>query len=145
MATIDERIASLELKLQQEKAKRSQIEARKRSAAKKKQHAEDTRRKILVGAMVLNTVDAGTWPRDKMISMLNATLTRDDDRAASAGVEVRAPVKVPAASGPSMPRRRPRPAATPAATATATVATTMRGHWRRRSRKNVEPAASPTV
>ena len=31
--------------------------------------------------MVLNTVDAGTWPRDKMISMLNATLTRDDDRA----------------------------------------------------------------
>ena len=36
MATIDERIASLELKLQQEKAKRSQIEARKRSAAKKK-------------------------------------------------------------------------------------------------------------
>ena len=81
MPTIDERIASLELKLQQEKAKRSQIEARKRSAAKKKQHAEDTRRKILVGAMVLNTVDAGTWPRDKMISMLNATLTRDDDRA----------------------------------------------------------------
>ena len=81
MVTIDERIASLELKLQQEKAKRSQIEARKRSAAKKKQHAEDTRRKILVGAMVLNTVDAGTWPRDKMISMLNATLTRDDDRA----------------------------------------------------------------
>ena len=62
MATIDERIASLELKLQQEKAKRSQIEARKRSAAKKKQHAEDTRRKILVGAMVLNMVDSGAWP-----------------------------------------------------------------------------------
>ena len=81
MATIDERIASLELKLQQEKAKRSQIEARKRSAAKKKQHAEDTRRKILVGAMVLNTVDAGTWPRDKMISMLNATLTLYNDLA----------------------------------------------------------------
>jgi hypothetical protein len=81
MATIDERIASLELKLQQEKAKRSQIEARKRSAAKKKQHAEDTRRKILVGAMVLNMVDIGAWPKSGLNRRLDAYLTRDDDRA----------------------------------------------------------------
>ena len=36
MTPLQERIAKLELKLQQEKAKKSQIEARKRSAAKKK-------------------------------------------------------------------------------------------------------------
>ena len=81
MATIDERIASLELKLQQEKAKRSQIEARKRSAAKKKQHAEDTRRKILVGAIVLNKVAIGDWPEEKFTNMVDTHLTRDDDRA----------------------------------------------------------------
>ena len=81
MATIDERIASLELKLQQEKAKRSQIEARKRSAAKKKLHAEDTRRKILVGAMVLNMADIGAWPKSGLNRRLDAYLTRDDDRA----------------------------------------------------------------
>ena len=81
MATIDERIASLELKLQQEKAKRSQIEARKRSAAKKKNHADDTRRKILIGAIVLNKVTNGDWPESKFINMVNVHLTRDDDRA----------------------------------------------------------------
>ena len=71
----------MKLKWKQKRPKRPPCEAENPAATKKKQQEESPRRKILVGAMVLNTVDAGTWPRDKMISMLNATLTRDDDRA----------------------------------------------------------------
>ena len=81
MTPLQERIAKLELKLQQEKAKQAQIEARQRSLAKKKNHADDTRRKILVGAMVLNMVDIGAWPKSGLNRRLDAYLTRDDDRA----------------------------------------------------------------
>ena len=81
MATIEERIAALEAKLKQEKAKKQQIEARKRAMESKKKRSEDTRRKILVGALILARVERGEWPQEKLLAMLDATLTRDDDRA----------------------------------------------------------------
>ncbi len=81
MTPLQERIAKLELKLQQEKAKQAQIEAKQRAMAKKKNHADDTRRKILIGAIVLNKVTNGDWPESKFIKMVNVHLTRDDDRA----------------------------------------------------------------
>ena len=81
MATIDERIAALEAKLKQEKAKKQHIEARKRTMEAKKKRSEDTRRKILVGAVILAKVEHGEWPQEKLLAMLDAALTRDDDRA----------------------------------------------------------------
>ncbi|OYV39706.1 MAG: mobilization protein, partial [Thiomonas sp. 20-64-5] len=58
-----------------------QIEARMRAAESKAKRAQDTRRKILVGAAILAKVERGEWPRDKLLAMMEATLTRDDDRA----------------------------------------------------------------
>ena len=81
MATIEERIAALETKLKQEKAKKQQIEARKRAAESKAKRSQDTRRKILVGAAILAKVERGEWPQDKLLAMLDASLTRADDRA----------------------------------------------------------------
>jgi superfamily I DNA and RNA helicase len=81
MATIDERIAALETKLKQEKAKKQQIEARKRAAESKVKRSIDTRRKILVGAAILAKVERGEWPQEKLLAMLDASLTRIDDRA----------------------------------------------------------------
>ena len=81
MATIEERIAALEAKLKQEKAKKQQIEARKRAAESKAKRSQDTRRKILVGAAILAKVERGEWPKDKLLAMMDATLTRADDRA----------------------------------------------------------------
>lgn len=81
MATIEERIAALETKLKQEKAKKQQIEARKRAAESKVKRSIDTRRKILVGAAILAKVERGEWPQDKLLAMLDASLTRADDRA----------------------------------------------------------------
>jgi len=81
MASIDERISVLETKLKQEKAKKQQKEARKRVAESKRKRSENTRRKILVGAAILAKVEGGEWPKDKLLAMLDATLTRVDDRA----------------------------------------------------------------
>ena len=81
MATIENTIASLEAKLKQAKAKKQQIEARKRALETKEERANDTRRKILVGAAILAKVERGEWPRDKLLNMLDASLTRPDDRA----------------------------------------------------------------
>ena len=81
MATIEERIAALEAKLKQEKARKQQIEARKRAMESKKKRGADTRRKILVGALILARVERGEWPQEKLLAMLDASLTREDDRA----------------------------------------------------------------
>lgn len=81
MASIEERIEALEKKLKQEKARKAQIEARKRSAAAKIERQNDTRKKILVGAVILAKVERGEWPKEKLLAMLDAALTRSDDRA----------------------------------------------------------------
>ena len=86
MASIDERIAALETKLKQEKAKKQQIEARKRAALAKVSRQQDTRRKILVGAAILAKVD-------KLLAMLDVALTRADDRAL---FDLQAPATEPA-------------------------------------------------
>ena len=81
MASIDDTITALEAKLKQAKAKRQQIEARKRAAESKVKRSQDTRRKILVGAAILAKVERGEWPQDKLLALLDASLTRADDRA----------------------------------------------------------------
>ena len=80
MATIDERIATLEAKLKQEKARKQLIEARKRAAESKLKRSQDTRRKILVGAAILAKVERDEWPEAKLLALLDTTLTRSDDR-----------------------------------------------------------------
>jgi septal ring factor EnvC (AmiA/AmiB activator) len=81
MATIENTIASLEAKLKQAKAKKQQIEARKRALEAKEARVKDTRRKILVGALILTKVERGEWPEDRLLKMLDEALTRSDDRA----------------------------------------------------------------
>ncbi|MFJ1259009.1 mobilization protein [Cupriavidus sp. CuC1] len=81
MAAIENKIATLEAKLKQAKAEKQLIDARKRAAEQKRLRAEDTRRKILVGSLILAKVERGEFPRDKLLATLNEGLTRADDRA----------------------------------------------------------------
>ncbi|MDE8346489.1 MAG: DUF5710 domain-containing protein [Acidocella sp.] len=81
MATIDERIKLLEDKLKQEKAKKQKIDARLRTAESKRKRADDTRRKILIGAVIMGKVASGEWDNDKLLALLDPALTRGDDRA----------------------------------------------------------------
>ena len=88
MAGIDDRIAAQEQrskneakKLQQLKAQRDMIEARKLSKVLKGQRADDTRRKILAGSLVLDMMERDEATRKRFMDRLDQHLTRADDRA----------------------------------------------------------------
>jgi hypothetical protein len=81
VAKITERIESLEERLEKLKAKQQQIEARKRTLASRRAHREDTRRKILVGAIVLAKIDQDVLHEKVLRGWLDKALTRADDRA----------------------------------------------------------------
>jgi len=80
MATVDERIKLLEDKLKQEKAKKQKIEARKRTLESKAQRTTDTRKKILVGAFMLDRMVKNEETKTKVLGQLDHYLTRSDDR-----------------------------------------------------------------
>ncbi|MEI2780062.1 MAG: mobilization protein [Candidatus Competibacter sp.] len=81
MPGIEDRIADLERRLKQAKALKQQQVARERAADKKRQRSDDTRRKILVGAVVLAKVERGEWPKERLREWMDQALTRADDRA----------------------------------------------------------------
>ena len=81
MPGIEDRIADLERRLKQAKALKQQRAARERAAEKKRQRSEETRRKILVGAVVLAKVERGEWPKERLRELMDQALTRADDRA----------------------------------------------------------------
>ena len=81
MSTLDDKITELETKLKQAKAKKQQIEARQRTAESKAKRTVDTRKKILIGAAVLNKMETDPGFHPRLTSMLDAFLTRPDDRA----------------------------------------------------------------
>ena len=80
MPGIDDRIADLEKRLKQAKALKQQQVTRERAAEKKRQRSDDTRRKILVGAVILAKVEHGEWPKERLREWMDKALTRADDR-----------------------------------------------------------------
>jgi uncharacterized protein YecE (DUF72 family) len=58
---INQRIESLEERLKQLNAKQHGVEARHRSLESRRSRRDDTRRKILVGTIVLAKVEQGCW------------------------------------------------------------------------------------
>ena len=77
---LDERIATLETKLAQLKVRQQRAEARQRSLLSKRERAADTRRKILVGAVVLAKVEGGDFEMRTLRRWLDKALTREADR-----------------------------------------------------------------
>jgi hypothetical protein len=78
---IAERIESLEERVRQLKAKQQRIEARRRSLESRRVRRDDTRRKILVGAIVLAKVEQGVLAESVLRGWLEGALERADDRA----------------------------------------------------------------
>ena len=81
MANLSERIDVLESRLRELRHRQQRVEARKRMLQGQRERRDDTRRKILVGALVLTQVDRGNYPRERLQKELNAFLTRPGDRA----------------------------------------------------------------
>ena len=79
-AKLGERITGLEEQLKQLRTRQQRIEARKRALLSRRERAADTRRKILVGAIVLAKVEQGELDAGLLRGWLDAALTRKDDR-----------------------------------------------------------------
>ncbi len=81
MPKIDERITALQEKLKQLKARQQRLETRRRATESRRSRKEDTRRKILVGAVVLAKIERGEFSDSQLRGWLDEALTRADDRA----------------------------------------------------------------
>jgi hypothetical protein len=81
MPKIDERITALQDRLKQLKAKQQRLEMRRRATESRRVRKEDTRRKILVGAVVLAKIERGEFSDSQLRGWLDEALTRVDDRA----------------------------------------------------------------
>jgi hypothetical protein len=80
MPMLDEKIARLEERLRRLKSRHVRVEARRRTLESRRSRREDTRRKILVGAIVLAKIDQGGLPGSVLQEWLDHALTRQEDR-----------------------------------------------------------------
>jgi len=77
----EDRIAAMEKKLRQLKCQHMRVEARRRHLVSRMERKADTRRKILVGAVVLAKVEQGVVTEATLRGWLDGALARRDDRA----------------------------------------------------------------
>lgn len=71
----------VEQQLKQKRKKLQRDEQRQRAKIQNQKRKEDTRRKVLVGAAVLNQVEQGRMDQAELERLLDGFLERDDDRA----------------------------------------------------------------
>ena len=81
MASIDDKIKAIEEKLKQAKAQKAKADARKKAVEAKAKRGQDTRRKVLAGALVLDMMERDEANRQRFMQRLDSYLTRPDDRA----------------------------------------------------------------
>ncbi|MDP9065722.1 MAG: mobilization protein [Pseudomonadota bacterium] len=80
MAKIDEQISTLQERLKNLKLRQQRHDARTRALEAQRQRKADTRRKFVVGTVVLAKVQEGKIDHSALLQWLDDALTRDDDR-----------------------------------------------------------------
>jgi hypothetical protein len=81
MPKLDDQISTLQDKLSQLKLRQQRLDARKRAIEAQRERKAETRRKILVGGIVLAKVRQGEIDGGQFRGWLDLALTRADDRA----------------------------------------------------------------
>jgi len=81
MPKLDAQISSLEEKLKALKLKQQRSEARRKAVESKRERKADTRRKILIGAIVVAKLDQKVLDEKLLRGWLDEAFTRDYDRA----------------------------------------------------------------
>ena len=81
MATVQQQIEALEKKLAQAKERAKKMEAARKVREAKSERSKDSRRKTLLGVAVLQAVKAGRMTEGQMLSLVDAGLTRESERA----------------------------------------------------------------
>jgi large subunit ribosomal protein L7/L12 len=90
MPKLDDQISTLQEKLTQLKLRQQRLDARKRAIDALRERKAMTRRKILVGGIVLTKVQQGEIDSEQFRGWLDQALTRADDRALF-GLALRSP------------------------------------------------------
>ena len=80
MSRLDEQIATVQERLKQLKARQLRVVARQRALESRRDRKADTRRRILVGAIVLAKVEQGQFDQAQLRGWLDEELTREEDR-----------------------------------------------------------------
>lgn len=96
MPKLDQQILTLQQKLQQLQLRQQRLDARKRAVNGLRERKSETRRKILLGGLILEKLRQGELDRALVDSWLDEALTRAADRALFG-----LPVPAPAAGGPA--------------------------------------------
>jgi hypothetical protein len=78
---LDEQISVLQDRLTQLKLRQQRVDARKRAIEAQRERKVETRRNVLVGALVLTKVRDGAMDPNLLRSWLEAALSRPGDRA----------------------------------------------------------------
>src|SRR4030088_1696001 len=90
MPKLDDQISTLQEKLTQLTLRQQRLDARKRAVEALRERKATTRRKILVGGIVLTKVQQGEIDNEQFGGWLDQALTRAEDRALF-GLPVRDP------------------------------------------------------
>jgi len=77
VASIDEKLKKLEAQRAELTAKIQRVKAQTRERERK----VETRKKILVGAAILEHMARGAWPEERLMDLLDGYLERNQDRA----------------------------------------------------------------
>ncbi|MEI8299498.1 MAG: mobilization protein [Pseudomonadota bacterium] len=78
---LDQHISQLEDRLSELKARQQRIEARKLALQVRRDRKAETRRKILIGGVVLDRIAAGQISESELRAWLDPALSRSADRA----------------------------------------------------------------
>jgi large subunit ribosomal protein L7/L12 len=81
VAKLDQQITTLQERLQLLKLRQQRADARRLALDAQRARKEQTRRKILVGGLILDRVAAGELPAGQLRDWLDGALTHADDRA----------------------------------------------------------------
>ena len=76
MTNMNKRLEELTQRRDQITAQIQALKAREQAAERQR----DTRRKVLIGAAVLERVKSGKWPEERLLAMMDEFLTKDWDR-----------------------------------------------------------------
>lgn len=76
MTDMNKRLEELTKRRDQITAQIQALKAREQAEERKR----DTRRKILIGAAVLERVKSGKWPEERLLAMMDEFLTKELDR-----------------------------------------------------------------
>ena len=81
MPKLDDQISALQTRLSQLKLRQQRLDARKRAIEAQRERKAETRRKILVGGIVLDKLRQGEIDGEQFRGWVDQALTRADDRA----------------------------------------------------------------